>query len=195
LLHERNLPRHVSLQPGQWFGKCSYQSLGPAVRTNKEIAVPDPVKMLKTDHDEVKKMFADFEKGDGRSRPRIAQEAMMELEIHTKLEEQIFYPALEKEKSNEEMMAEAEEEHHVADMLIKELKSMDRSSDDVTYDAKFTVLMENVKHHIKEEETEMLPKAAKLPKDQLEQLGTQMEQLKTRLKSEMKGAKTGSSAR
>lgn len=150
--------------------------------------MPDPVKMLKDDHAEVKKLFAEFEKADGRSKTRIVNEAIMELEIHAMIEEEIFYPAIEKATKEEDMMAEAEEEHHVAKMLMEEIKSLDRSSDSTTYDAKFTVLAENVKHHIKEEETEMLPKAKDLGKEKLEELGRQMEERKMALKKEMSSA-------
>lgn len=151
----------------------------------------DPVKLLKDDHKEVKELFSEFEKADGRSKMRIAKEAMMELEIHTRIEEEIFYPAMQRALKDEELMAEAEEEHHVAKMLIKELQTMDKA--DVHFDAKFTVLAENVKHHIKEEESEMLPKASKLDKSTLDQLGEEMKQRKEQLKSEMKsGAKVGS---
>lgn len=144
--------------------------------------MPDPVKMLVDDHTEVKKLFAEFEKADGRSKTRIVNEAITDLEIHAAIEEEIFYPALERNRANRDMMAEAEEEHHVAKMLMAEIKRLDRSSDSATYDAKFTVLAENVRHHIKEEETEMLPKAKDLGKSELDELGTRMEEMKARMK-------------
>lgn len=148
--------------------------------------MPDPVKMLKQDHAEVKKLFTEFESADGRSKSRIVNQALMELEVHAAIEEEIFYPAIERLNGSESIVAEAEEEHHVAKMLIEELRGMQRGGNDVTYDAKFMVLMENVKHHIKEEEKEMLPKASKVGKEELEQLGMQMEERKKALMSEMK---------
>jgi len=157
--------------------------------------MPDPVKMLKDDHAQVKRLFAEFEKADGRSKTRIVNEAIMELEIHTTIEEEIFYPAMQTERGTEDMLAEAEEEHHVAKMLIEEIKGLDRSSDSTTYDAKFTVLAENVKHHISEEETEMLPKAKELGKEKLDDLGRQMEERKMALKKEMAGAGSRSPSR
>ena len=147
--------------------------------------MPDPVRMLKDDHAEVKQLFAEFEGADGRSRPRISHEAMKKLEVHTMLEEEIFYPAMQAERDVEGLMAEAEEEHHVAKMLINELKGMERSSDATTYDAKFTVLAESVRHHIQEEEREMLPRAKELGRDRLEELGSQMERRKEDLMAQL----------
>ncbi len=146
--------------------------------------MPDPVKLLKDDHKAVKELFSEFAKADGRSKMRIAKEAMMELQVHTTIEEEIFYPAMQRALKDEELMAEAEEEHHVAKMLIEELQGMEKA--DVHFDAKFTVLAENVQHHIKEEESEMLPKASKIDKGTLAQLGEEMQQRKEQLTSEMK---------
>ncbi|MCC6381115.1 MAG: hemerythrin domain-containing protein [Dehalococcoidia bacterium] len=146
--------------------------------------MPDPVKMLKDDHNKVKGLFSEFESADGRSKMRIAKEAMTELEIHTKLEEEIFYPAMQRALKEEELMAEAEEEHHVAKVLIKELEAMERA--DVHFDAKFTVLAENVKHHIKEEESEMLPKASKIDRTELDRLGEEMQARREQLMTENK---------
>jgi hemerythrin-like domain-containing protein len=150
--------------------------------------VPDPIKMLKDDHDEVKALFKEFESADGRSKSRIVKEAITKLTVHTMLEEEIFYPAFEKASGEENVVAEAEEEHQVVENLMKELKTMDRSGDEVHYDAKFTVMAENVKHHIEEEEKEMLPEAKKALKDQLDDLGMQMEKRKKELMSEVQKA-------
>ncbi|THI87075.1 MAG: hemerythrin domain-containing protein [Nitrospira sp. CG24A] len=80
----------------------------------------------------------------------------MELEVHSKLEEELIYPAIRAEIDDDDLMDEALEEHHVVHGLLGELKKMKPS--DERYDAKFTVLAENVRHHIKEEETEMFSK-------------------------------------
>lgn len=152
----------------------------------------DPVAMLKEDHQQVKQLFDEFEQTtNSRSKQRIAREALMELEIHAALEEQIFYPAFEgamQEKESVEIVAEAEEEHHVAHVLIGELKDM--TADDDHFEAKFKVLAESVRHHIKEEETKMLPKAQKLPREQLMELGQQMLEKKQQLKKELKAEPT-----
>jgi hemerythrin superfamily protein len=116
------------------------------------------VKMLKEDHQKVKDLFEEFKKAeDTKAKQRIVDTALMELEIHAKLEEGLIYPAIRSELDEDDLMDEALEEHHVVHMLIAELKKMKPSDD--RFDAKFTVLGESVKHHIKEEEAEMLPEA------------------------------------
>ena len=158
-------------------------------------ATTDPIKLLKEDHTKVKGLFKEFEEADGRSQKRIAKEAIMELEVHAQIEEEIFYPAFLKQVKDEMITAEAEEEHHVAEQLMAEIKQMlDSGQTDVHFEAKFTVLAENVRHHIEEEEKEMLPKAQKqMDKELLQQLGEQMAERKEQLMSEMK--KAGSAAR
>jgi len=117
----------------------------------------NPIDMLKEDHQAVKGLFSQFEEADKRSQQRIADEALAMLEIHTKLEEDLIYPAIREATGEEEMIDEALEEHHVATLLIKELKKL--KSKDERYAAKFKVLSEMVKHHIEEEENETFPQA------------------------------------
>lgn len=141
----------------------------------------DPIKMLKDDHKVVTKLFDEFEAADGRSRARVAREAITKLEVHADIEEDIFYPAA-KDAVGVEVMAEAAEEHHVVHVLIAELKTMlEARSTGVDFNAKFTVLAENVRHHIKEEETEMLPMAAKIPTAERESIGARMAERKAHL--------------
>jgi hypothetical protein len=112
--------------------------------------------LLKKDHDTVKELFDQFEKSEGRrARKKIVDQALTELKVHAAIEEEIFYPAVRK-PVGKDIMNEADEEHHVAKVLIAELESMDGQEDH--YDAKFMVLAENVRHHIKEEEGEMFGK-------------------------------------
>jgi len=123
----------------------------------------DAAGMLREDHRKVKSLFEEFEQvHDAAGRGRIADTAFRELTVHSQLEEEIFYPAvreaLGEKGEDKELMDEAEEEHHVVDLLMDELRSM--APDDDRFSAKFTVLAENVRHHIKEEESEMLPKAS-----------------------------------
>ena len=143
----------------------------------------DAVKLLKDDHKQVKDLFRQFEKARSADRKKkIAEEAMHELEVHSAIEEEIFYPAVKAKagKDAKETVDEGIEEHHVVDVLIKELKALREVSDQ--YEAKFTVLTENVEHHIEEEETELLPDAEKaLGKEMIQTLGTQMEQRKSEL--------------
>ena len=117
-------------------------------------------KLLKADHDEVKALFDEFESAKSRpARLKIVRQALQELKVHAAIEEEIFYPAV-RARVGKEVMNEADEEHHVAKLLIAELDRMDGSESH--FDAKFMVLAENVRHHIKEEENEMLPKAEKV---------------------------------
>ena len=120
-----------------------------------------------------------FEKAESAAeKEKIIAKAVTELKIHAVIEEELFYPAVRKHVGKD-IMNEADEEHHVARVLIAELDKSGRGADH--RDAKFTVLAENVRHHIKEEENEMLPKAKELDMD-FEALGQKMLARKTELK-------------
>src|SRR3954469_191036 len=111
------------------------------------------VVMLKDDHDQVKSLFDQFEKVKTRqAKLRLVREALTELKVHAAIEEELFYPAVRRTVGGG-LMNEADEEHHVAKLLIAELDGMDGTESH--FDAKFTVLAENVRHHIEEEEGEM----------------------------------------
>lgn len=101
---------------------------------------------------------------------KIVEQALTELKIHAVLEEEIFYPTVRRHVGSK-LMNEADEEHHVAKVLIAELDTVPDKNDH--RDAKFTVLAESVRHHIKEEEDQMLPKARELDID-FEALGQLM---------------------
>lgn len=121
------------------------------------------VSMLKEDHDRVKALFDQFEAAKSRpAKVKVVREALTELKVHAAIEEELFYPAV-RTPVGKEVMNEADEEHHVAKLLIAELDAMDGSESH--FDAKFHVLAENVRHHIGEEEGEMLPKAQKVKLD------------------------------
>src|SRR5947208_4876044 len=139
------------------------------------------VSILKKDHDKVKQLFDEFENADTRAkREKIIKEAVTELKVHAAIEEEIFYPTVRKHVGAD-IMNEADEEHHVAKVLIAEL-DLNRGGGDHR-EAKFTVLAESVRHHIKEEENEMLPKAKELDID-FEALGQKMLDLKAELKKD-----------
>ena len=110
----------------------------------------DAVALLKADHRKVEDLFAKFEaaKGDGKKKS-IAEQICMELTIHAKIEEDIFYPACEG-KVEEDLLKEAYVEHDGAKVLIAEIEA--GGPDDEFYDAKVKVLSEMIKHHVKEEE-------------------------------------------
>jgi len=129
------------------------------------------ITVLKKDHDTVKGLFDAFEKADTpAARKKAVEEALLELKIHAVLEEEIFYPTV-RQTVGSKVMNEAEEEHHVAEVLIAELDTASANNDH--RDAKFTVLAESVRHHIEEEEDQMLPKAKELDID-FEALGQRM---------------------
>ena len=141
------------------------------------------VDLLIEDHEKVRTLLKAFEKaGDGHEKRRIAEEVFLELELHTKVEEEFFYPALRRKAATEELrklLDESLEEHHVVDVLINELKAM--STTDRRYEAKFTVLRENVEHHADEEEEEMLPDARKTLGAEADELGPKMQARKAQL--------------
>ena len=115
--------------------------------------------MLKTDHKKVKALFAEYQEATARKQQDIAKTTIEELEIDAELEEELIYPAIRKGTKDDKLMNEATEEHHLVHVLIAELKELESS--DATFKAKFTVLGELVKHHVKEEEGEMFPEAQK----------------------------------
>jgi hypothetical protein len=115
--------------------------------------------ILKDDHKKVKDLFNDFESAKTlRQKAKIASTVIRELKAHSAVEEELFYPAVRK-AVGDKVMNEADEEHHVAKFLIAELEKMNGSDDH--FEAKFTVLAESIRHHIREEEDNMLPKAKK----------------------------------
>jgi len=128
------------------------------------------IAILKKDHSTVKDLFDEFAEAETTAaKEKILEQAVTALKIHAVLEEEIFYPAV-RAHVGKEVMNEADEEHHVAKVLIAELDT-NRAGDH--REAKFTVLAESVRHHIREEESHMLPKAKDLDMD-FEALGERM---------------------
>ncbi len=139
----------------------------------------DAITILKNDHNKVKALFERFEETDNlREKKKIAAEAIMELKIHAEIEEKIFYPSVRKDLE-EGIMNEADEEHHVAKLLIAELDQMDGSEGH--WEAKFIVLAENIRHHIREEEGKMMPEARRQDID-FERIGQKLLAMKQQLK-------------
>src|SRR6185312_91445 len=112
-----------------------------------------------------------------RHRNKIIAQALEILKLHAAMEEHIFYPAA-RSCTDSLKMDEADEEHHVAKILIAEIDSMERSAEH--FDAKFKVLAENVRHHIKEEESSIFPKVKSAGMD-LVALGKEMLSLRRKL--------------
>jgi hemerythrin superfamily protein len=146
----------------------------------------DAIAMLMADHKKVKKLFSEFDKlkeeGSDEDKSAIVNQICNELKIHTELEEEIFYPAVRKAIEDPDLMDEALVEHAGAKDLIAQLE--DASPDDDLYDAKVTVLGEQIQHHVKEEEAEMFPKAKKAKVD-TDALGATMLKRKIALMGKM----------
>jgi iron-sulfur cluster repair protein YtfE (RIC family) len=135
--------------------------------------------LLKKQHKNVKALFKKMEDTEGgRQRRQLLDQIANELKIHTKIEEEIFYPAVREIGTSkaEEMIDEAFEEHHVVDLVLAELPNVD--PEDARFHAKMTVLSELVEHHADEEEDEVFPLAEKkLGKDRLQMLGERMQSM------------------
>src|SRR6266850_8401993 len=133
--------------------------------------------LLKADHKKVADLLEQIDSTTERgikTREDLFKRLKNELDVHTRIEETIFYPALEEEEETRDITLEAFEEHRLVKQLLSELESMDKGDEQWT--AKFTVLKENIEHHVEEEEYEMFKKARKvLSEEDLENLGSRME--------------------
>jgi hemerythrin superfamily protein len=145
----------------------------------------DAITMLKDDHRTVEKLFKEFEKlhkndGTPRQKADVVKQITQELGRHTYIEEQLFYPDARKEvESTEETVLEAIEEHHLVKFTLTELEQM--SPDDERFDAKVTVMIESVRHHVEEEENEFFPEVRKtLGRKRLQELGEELAELKAK---------------
>lgn len=145
-------------------------------KTQSTAGAKDAISILTEDHKKVKKMFMDFDKlmkSDGKEveKGTLVEKICEELTVHTQIEEEIFYPAVRAAIDDDDLMDEADVEHAGAKELIAQLEEMEPGDDH--YDAKVTVLGENIDHHVKEEQDEMFPKAKKAKLD-LAALGAKM---------------------
>jgi hemerythrin superfamily protein len=150
---------------------------------------PDAIELLKEDHAMVKKLFKQFKTAsnadDDEKKTGIVEEITQALEAHATVEEEIFYPAVKKARSEntKDIVREAYEEHTQIKALLAALAEI--APNDETYDAKMKVLQEDVEHHVEEEEGEMFPDARKfIRKDGLQALGEQMAERKADLMPE-----------
>jgi hemerythrin-like domain-containing protein len=143
----------------------------------------DALSLLKEDHDKVKKLMKELDSTTERgvkTREELFTKIKHELEVHESIEEEIFYPALKEHPKAKELVLEAYEEHNVVDMVMSEISG--QPYDDETWGAKFTVMMEQVEHHIDEEEQEMFKQARQVfGREELEELGERMQLRKGQL--------------
>jgi hemerythrin superfamily protein len=141
--------------------------------------------LLIADHNRVRGLFAQFKEAhdndDTEAMSAVALKIFEDLEVHTKIEEEIFYPDVESTNDDiHETVEEGLQEHHVVDLLMAELKQLPDGSDE--WIAKMQVLIENVEHHAEEEEKELFPPLrTELAADRLEELGVRLDERKKQL--------------
>ena len=145
------------------------------------------ITLLKHDHDKVKKLLTELESTTERgvkTRSELFATIKGELTIHEIIEEEIFYPELKAHPKAKDIVLEGFQEHHVVDLLMAELESLDVS--DETWGAKAIVMKENIEHHIEEEEGEMFKIARRVfEAEELEELGSRMEARKESAQREL----------
>lgn len=152
--------------------------------------MPSATQLIKRDHKKVEGLFDRFDKAKTASaKKKVCEQVIQELEVHAKLEEEIFYPAVRKHIGEEDMLDEAKQEHQQAKEIIAQLKKID--AEDEEFESKFAELVESVQHHVEEEEGEMLPKVEESDMD-LQEYGDEMSQRKNELLKQL-GASSGKS--
>lgn len=139
--------------------------------------------LLKKDHSKVKELFNElFQAGDRAVKTRTAlfNQINEELTLHTQIEEDLFYPAVKKYTETRGLILEAYEEHAVVKTLLHDINAL--SAEDERWIAKVTVLQENVRHHIQEEEESLFPQVEQLiEKEELTLMGKKMQVIKERV--------------
>jgi hemerythrin-like domain-containing protein len=150
----------------------------------------DAIGLLKQDHETVRGLLKELERAaskDGAKQEKLLREIESELRVHTKIEEEIFYPAFKAAVSKKEdvkLYYEAVEEHHVVDLVLPEIRKIEPGSPE--FAAKVKVLKDLVEHHAEEEEGEMFPRARKaMDNEQLQSLAEQLGRRKRELAGEM----------
>lgn len=137
--------------------------------------------LLKSDHEKVAGILSSIEETTERAikgREELFTRLKQELDLHAKIEEEIFYPAIEGAEETREVTLEAYEEHRLVKQLLAELEAEPKDTEEWT--AKFTVLKENIEHHVEEEEGEMFKQARQvLSEEEVEELGNRLQAAKT----------------
>ena len=145
----------------------------------------NPFNLLKTDHEKVAGILTSIDETTERAakgREELFARLKQELDLHAQIEEEIFYPALEDSEETREITLEAYEEHSLVKQMLAELEAAPKDTEEWT--AKFTVLKENIEHHVEEEEGEIFKKAQQvLSKDEIEALGDRLQEAKRQNKS------------
>jgi hemerythrin superfamily protein len=147
--------------------------------TAKEEQTMDALELLKQDHAKVKELLEKAESAEqGKERTDIFEKIKTELETHARIEENVFYPAVQKNEELKDMVLESIEEHKQVKTLLREMDNLSKDSE--KFEPKLKVLKENVEHHAEEEEEgKMFPKVRKLfSATELQQLGAELEAAK-----------------
>jgi iron-sulfur cluster repair protein YtfE (RIC family) len=138
--------------------------------------------MLKADHRRVRALFQRYNETDDQAmRQGIVAELFVELELHTQLEETVFYPAFadETNQQGQELVAASLEDHEEIDVLVEELRGLE--ADQEAFAAKFQELRTKVEQHVQEEESQMFPQSEQALEEQLEELRDEMQEIKEHL--------------
>ena len=151
----------------------------------------DAITLLKNDHEKLLGLLEQREATTERAektRPELFGRIKEELTVHEIVEEEIFYPTLKQHPKAKEIVLEGYEEHHVVDELMGELDAL--AVDDETWGPKAKVMIENIRHHIEEEEGDMFVKARQIfDRAELDQLGAAMADRKAEATREMTGSR------
>ena len=147
----------------------------------------DAIRLLKADHDVMRKLLNELESTTERgvkTRTELFATIKGELTVHEIIEEEIFYPELKAHPKAKDIVLEGFEEHHVVDLLMSELEAL--PVEDETWGAKALVMKENIEHHIEEEEGEMFKTARSVfDRAELDDLGRRMEERRVSAKREL----------
>jgi len=159
---------------------------------SKRPAGNNAIALLKEDHKRVRQLLEKLESASSRaskSRDSLLTQIEDEVKIHTRIEEDIFYPAFKealRKKQDQHLYYEAIEEHHVVDLVLEEFENLNGAADQVQFAAKSKVLKDLIEHHATEEEKQMFPMARKvMGAQQLKELGERLKERKQELSQEM----------
>lgn len=150
-----------------------------ATAKNKSSGTQDATALLRADHKRVNDLFSEYEETHSiAKKKRIVEQLCNELTVHAQVEEEIFYPAVKQALKDKELIPEARVEHETLKSLIAQVEGME--PDGEMFDAKIKVMHEYVKHHVKEEQNEIFPKAKSTDLDMMK-LGAELSQRKEEL--------------
>jgi len=156
-------------------------------QSEKQEKSQDAIQLLRQDHDEVRKMFEEFESADEDRKFELAAEICQALTVHSTIEEEIFYPQVRAAIEAEDLMTEAEIEHDSIKQLIERVQTGE--VDEIQLTAMMKVMNEYVNHHVNEEQRKIFPRVRRAELD-LEAMGRELLERKTELESELQDAMT-----